>query len=222
MRSKQLGLVVGIVVLLLAGFVFFRLEKSTRPPDTASEGGPAVPTIRPNPPGPGSAPIRTPDRPSGANLAEAGDAAAPTEGNPGGERPSVGDILAEPDEDFLRVSKKLAALVADPRVPMEEREEALAHTLNLSIDHEKEVLDPLVKDQNVPDALAETILSEALNRSLSYQADLYLAALAVRKSPEMQKLIREHLAFLINGEDLGPDPAAWRGPLAEARKEWTD
>ncbi len=72
----------------------------------------------------------------------------------------------------------------------------------------------------MPDSLAETILVEALNRSLSEQIDLYLAALPVRTAPEMQTLIREHLAFLTNGVDHGPNADAWQPFVAAAKKEW--
>ena len=135
-------------------------------------------------------------------------------------RESVADILADPDEDFLRVARRLARLVADPQAPRESREEALAHTLNLAAGNERDILPALVSDERVPDELAETILDDALNGSLEYQADLYLAALASRKSPEIQTKIREHLAFLTGGEDLGGDPAAWTEAVRNAKKEW--
>src|SRR5690606_22611598 len=93
--------------------------------------------------------------------------------------PTAGDILAEPDEDYPRVARKLLALAMNPRAPMEEREEALAHALNLSAGNEAELLTPAIKNPALPDSFAETILAEALNRPLAYQADLYLAALAV-------------------------------------------
>ena len=134
--------------------------------------------------------------------------------------PTTGDILAEPDEDLVRVAKKLSALVRNEKAPMSDREEALTHALNLSAGNEAEVLTPLVTDPALPDPFAETILSEALNRPLAYQADLYLAALAVRKTPEIQTLIREHLAFLTGGEDLGADPKAWTVAIANAKKDW--
>jgi hypothetical protein len=136
--------------------------------------------------------------------------------------PTVGDILAEPGDDYVKIAKKLAVLVANPEVALAEREEALAHAMNLSVGAEAEVLTPLVVDPKVPDALAETVLAEALNRPLGYQADLYLAALAARKSPEMQTKIREHLSFLTNGEDKGGDPAAWKPAIAAARPGWPE
>lgn len=134
--------------------------------------------------------------------------------------PTVGDILSEPDENYVRVAKKLAAIALNPRAPMVEREEALAHTLNLSAGNEQEVLTPLIKDPNLPDELADTILAEALNRPLAYQADLYLTALAERKNSELQTKIREHLAFLTGGEDKGPNPADWAEPIKAAKAEW--
>lgn len=137
-------------------------------------------------------------------------------------KPTVGDILAEPDDDYVRVAKKLIVITLDPRASMAEREEALAHALNLSAGNEAEVLTPLVKDANLPDELADTVLSEALNRPLSYQADLYLAALSARKSPEMQTKIREHLAFLVGDEDKGPNPADWAEAIKAAKASWPE
>jgi len=132
----------------------------------------------------------------------------------------VGEILAEPGDDFPRIAKKLAAVVANPLVPIAEREEALSHALNLSVGSESEVLTPLVNNPAVTDELATTVLSEALNRPLGLQAELYLAALTARKSPAMQQMIRAHLAFLTDGVDLGPYPAPWAAALDKAKQSW--
>ena len=135
---------------------------------------------------------------------------------------TAGDILAEPDEDLVRVAKKLGALAADSRAPLVEREEALAHALNLAAGNEREVLLPMVKNPGVTDEMVQTILSEALNSTLGYQADLYLEALAARQNPELQSAIREHLAFLTGGDDLGTNIAAWKKALAEVRSTWPE
>lgn len=165
-------------------------------------------------------PLKAPAIRAPANLVTTQENdAIPREAN---AAPTVGDILAEPDENYVRVAKKLTAITLDPAAPMEEREEALAHALNLSAGNEAEVLMPLVNDPALPDALADTILAEALNRPLSYQADLYLVALAARKSPEMQTKIREHLTFLTGGEDKGPNPADWAAAVKAAKAEWPE
>jgi hypothetical protein len=137
-------------------------------------------------------------------------------------KPGVGEVLADPEEDHVRIAKRLRDIVTDAGYPLLEREEALAHTLNLAAGNEAEVLAPMVSDPRVPDNFAENILAEALNSSLAYQADLYLRALQARSNPELQKMIREHLAFLTGGEDRGSDLAAWRRDLDEARKTWGD
>lgn len=224
MSRKSLGVALGFLVVLVAAVSFYRLEKSTRPPEVPGSG-PVVPAVRPADAQPGSAPVRLPEGGApGAGLTGelAPSAAAESADTAATALPTVGDILAEPGDDFLPIAKKLAALVINPRVAMEEREEALAHTLNLSANHEAEVLTPLVTDANLPDPFAETILADALNRPLSYQADLYLAALPVRKSPEMQTMIREHLAFLTGGEDRGPNPADWAADIRAAKAEWKE
>lgn len=135
---------------------------------------------------------------------------------------TASDILSEPGDDYVAIAKKLSTIVTDPKQPMEERQEALGHALNLSAGNEAEVLMPLVKDPTLPDELTGTVLDEALNRPLAFQADLYLAALPVHKSPEMQTKIREHLAFLTDGEDLGADPKAWEGAVKAARQQWAE
>jgi hypothetical protein len=229
--KKTLTILATLLVLATAGW--FWLERDTRP-------APA-PTRVPGPIATGEAPAPVPtfdtsaspavpadSRTSfSANATPAESAAQPEITEPAPPAPSLtptaSDILSEPDEDHLRVAKKLAGLVRDPRAPLTERREALDHALNLSANNEAEVLTPLVTDPKVPDEFTETILSEALNRPLADQADLYLAALPVRKSAEMQKLIRDHLVFLTDSAtDLGPDPAVWRPLLEAAKKKWAE
>lgn len=218
MKFKAAG-VLGFAGLLAIIGIYWWLETSTRPAETAApntataivssvpKSGP-ITSLKVTEPAVGA---------EGAGGVSAG--ASPTEEKP---RPTVGDILAEPDDDYVRVAKKLLALTLDARVPMPEREEALAHALNLSAGNEAEVLAPLIKNPDLPDAFAETILSEALNRPLAYQADLYLAALAARKSPELQKTIREHLAFLTGGDDRGSNPADWQAAIKAAKASWPE
>lgn len=213
--KRRTGLVAALLALLVAGGIFWWLESSTRPPAVAE---PDVAVVK----GPGHV---APDAlATGLTFPPPESGSVPTDPAatvPTG-KPTVGDILAEPDEDYVRVAKKLTAITLDPQAPMAEREEALAHALNLSAGNEAEVLTPLVKDPNLPDELADTVLAEALNRSLAYQADLYLAALAARKSPEMQQKIREHLAFLTDGEDRGANPADWLPDIKKAKENWPE
>lgn len=216
-RKNQWLLAIACIGAGLAGALWW-LESSTRPeggaePDTEVKTPAVIASGKPM--------VQTPN-PGGESGLEPAASRADSVQAEAGSLPTVGDILAEPDEDYVRVAKKLSAIALNSQVPMAEREEALAHTLNLSAGNEAEVLTPLVKNPALPDELAETVLSEALNRSLAYQADLYLAALATRKSPEMQTKIREHLAFLTGGEDKGGNPADWAEPIKAAKASWPE
>lgn len=223
---KQRLLVLGFVALSIASGLFW-LEHTTRPATSPASAAPGTPETVKTAPVPTLSDPKTPSDPTSADPRTGFAVTTPATGPEAlppepvaSATPTAGEILAQPDEDLVRVAKKLSALVRDASAPMAEREEALAHTLNLSAGNEAEVLTPLVTDPALPDPFAETILAEALNRPLAYQADLYLAALAVRKSPEMQTLIREHLAFLTGGEDLGSNPQAWTVAIANAKKDW--
>lgn len=232
MRKKTLGLVV-VILLVALGAGYWWLESATRPAGGEPKAGPGLASkpaqiVAPTLSGGVGAEVNASGQgdaaPAGSTAsADSNDGATPPMSALGAPK-TAGDILAESadDEDHVSVARKLAALVLDARAPMEDRAEALAHTMNLSAGNEAAVLAPLATNPELPDELAESILSEALNSPLSYQADLYLAALATRKSPEMQTMIREHLAFLTGGEDLGPTPAAWAGAVAAAKKEWAE
>jgi len=219
MKRKTAAIVACALGLVCAVGAFWWLESSTRPARTEAPGA-EIPRVNTVVAPPAPAPQGGTEKP--AEVAEVSEEQAAPAMEAAPTTPSVGDILAEPDDNFVRVAKKLSAIALDARAPMAEREEALAHTLNLSAGNEAEVLTPLVKDANLPDALAETILSEALNRPLAYQADLYLEALATRKSPQMQANIREHLAFLVGGEDKGPNPADWVEAIKAAKASWPE
>jgi hypothetical protein len=221
--NRKTASVLAVLGLVVATVAFWRLDSSTRPPvspDIAVGVHPGQPSAGASSSSLGaSAGDKVVDAEPMTNELPDGEPAAPAA--PGASaKPTVGDILAEPDDDYVRVAKKLIAITLDPKAPMVEREEALAHALNLAAGSEAEVLTPLVKNPNLPDELADTVLSEALNRPLSYQADLYLAALAVRKSPEMQTKIREHLTFLVGDEDKGPNPADWADAIKAAKASW--
>lgn len=218
MKTKHAGRLGLSGALVIVGLCWW-LETRTRPGETVAPHTLGAVSV-------GGSNARTPtplgniEREDGADRA-GGQMAEPAaaEETP---RLTVGNILTEPDDDFMRVAKKLSELVLDARAPMAEREEALAHALNLSAGNETEVLTPLLKHPNLPDSFAETILSEALNRELARQADLYLAALATRKTPELQKIIRGHLAFLAGGPDRGPRPEDWQEAIKAAKASWPE
>lgn len=221
MRSSARSRFLLLFALLFAAGVggWFYFEHSTRPEVVVGGPSPTLSSEAPASAGhlvtdaaasPAPEPLRN-------HIGLSGDTAAG-----GAASLTAGDILAEPDEDLVRVAKKLGALVADSRAPMAEREEALAHALNLAAGNEREVLLPMVKNPGVTDEMVQTILSEALNSSLSYQADIYLEALAARQNSELQAAIREHLAFLTGGDDLGTDVAAWKKALAVVKPTWPE
>jgi hypothetical protein len=224
--NKKSWLVIALVAAVIAT-AWWWLERSTRPAPAPAPGL-AIQPVAPAPPPPPPLDPAAPSAVSGS-LADTRVSEAPAAilgGEPAAEEPpanavpTAGDILAEPGDDYVKIAKKLGALALDARAPMENRHEALAHALNLSVGNEAEVLTPLVKDPRLPDELAEDILNEALNRPLAYQADLYLEALSTRTTPELLTRIREHLAFLTDGPDLGPAPAAWKDALAKAKAGW--
>lgn len=216
MNRKTRWLGAGIVVAVLTAGWWW-LERSTRPaavdvpPGITEPAGEKSALLRPITTNAGQALV-----PSEGSVEPAIEAASGAEG----ARPSVGDILSAPDDDYVRVASKLLKITLDAGAPMVEREEALAHALNLSAGHEAEVLTPLVTDKNLPDEFAETVLAEALNRPLDFQADLYMAALGARTNPELKQKIREHLAFLTGGDDLGPNPADWQKAIQAAKASW--
>lgn len=225
-KKSWMALALAVVAIALS---WWWLEKATRPAPAEAPGialQPVAPAPAPPPPPafdaasapavPGSlADTSAADAPMATLGGEVDPEAPPTLG-----LPTAGDILAEPGDDYVKIAKKLGALALDVRAPLEDRREALAHALNLSVGNEAEVLTPLVKDPRLPDELAEDILSEALNRPLAYQADLYLEALTARTTPELSTRIREHLAFLTDGPDLGPSAVAWKEAIAKAKATW--
>jgi len=227
--SKKIWTGIALAAAVIA-MGWWWLERSTRPaPATSPVHELALqsvpPALPPLPPPPVPVENESPSdnlaatRTSNATIAPTGDQPA-LEEPLSNVLPTAGEILAEPGDDYVKIAQKLGALVLDSRASIENRREALAHTLNLSVGHEAEVLIPLVKDLRLPDELAEDILSEALNRPLRFQADLYIEALVTRTTPELSLRIRQHLAFLTDGPDLGPTSSAWRGALAKAKAGW--
>ncbi|MDF3057763.1 MAG: hypothetical protein K0R17_1978 [Rariglobus sp.] len=142
--------------------------------------------------------------------------AAPVAATP---TPTIDSILADPALDILGSARALAALVQNPALSIETRSEALAHLLNLSVEHETELLLPLLKSARLPDSLASTILTEALNRPLDWQADACLAVMARTTGQELHTQARDHLAFLTS-EDHGEDLKAWALAIRNARAKW--
>lgn len=131
----------------------------------------------------------------------------------------IDSILTNPDLDNLGAARALAGLVKDDTQSEKLRAEALTHLLNLSIDHEKELLLPLLGSSKLPDDFAVTILNEALNRPLTWQAEACLTVMARTTGKALHEQALDHLAFLTDeqhGEDLG----AWKKAVATAQAKW--
>jgi len=131
----------------------------------------------------------------------------------------IDSILTNPDLDNLGAARALAGLVKDDTQSEKLRAEALTHLLNLSIDHEKELLLPLLASAKLPDDFAVTILNDALNRPLTWQAEANLTVLARTTGKELHEQARDHLAFLTD-EQHGEDLAAWKKAVAAAQAKW--
>lgn len=218
-RKSAFALVL-LVLVAVATSAWWWLERNTRPAPrpvpVINTPGAIAQTTTPD------APATDPATPPATSDTATPPAATETLPAPPDPLPTAGDILAQPEDDLAIVAKKLSAVVTDTRQPLSERTEALAHTLNLSAGNEAAILRPLVENAELPPALTATILDESLNRPLRVQADLYHAALAAQKNPELLTKIREHLAFLTNGPDLGADPRSWTKALEAARATWPE
>ncbi len=129
---------------------------------------------------------------------------------------TISEILTAPSAGHAATALRLAPLVLDPSRPTDERDEALSHIVNLSTGNEAAVLLPLIRDKRLTVDHCRVILDDALNHSLDWQADVYLAALQSRREPGLRAHVREHLSFLTDGPDLGNDAAVWVEPLIQA------
>jgi hypothetical protein len=119
----------------------------------------------------------------------------------------VGDsTLSDPE-----VAVGLQRIVVDAGRPLDERLEALDHALNLIPNDNPALLHEIAGHRILPDELRMRILAEALNRPPRLQGDLLVLLLENAAGDARQEVLRE-LAGLC-GEDLGEDPAAWRGAV---------
>ena len=132
---------------------------------------------------------------------------------------AIGSLLADSSLDNKAVITGLAAMTLETGRSLEERTEAMGHLLDLSVEDPSPVLLPLVSDTRLPDVLCDQILDDALNGSLSWQADASLAALTHRDGKEIQTKAREHLVFLM-GTDHGENIAEWSKAIALSKEKW--
>lgn len=183
-----------------------------------------------SPPAPSAPPVQTAASPRPTDAPRpSGETAASPSANAASSNPpaspaanataSIDAILVDPSLDNLGAARALAALVRDDSQAEALRSEALRHLLNLSIEHEPELLLPLLKSTKLPDDFAVLILNEALNRPLPWQADANLAVLARSAGKELHAQARDHLAFLTD-EQHGDDLKAWTAAVATAKAKW--
>lgn len=207
--TKRQATLLCLGLLLLGGAWLVLLPSSPELP-SPSAAGHAAPTP-PTPPATVPPTLAEPGTPPEPATTLAGEPTAPVQ-----PAATIGEILTAPSPDHATTALRLTPLVLDPDRPAEERTEALSHILNLSAGQETTVLLPLIRDARLPADYCRTILDDALNQSADWQAEVYLSALRVRREPKLRTSIREHLAFLTDGGDLGDDPAAWIEPLVQA------
>ena len=105
----------------------------------------------------------------------------------------------------------LRNIVDDAGRPLDERLEALDHALNLIPNDNPVVLHEIAGRRILPDEVRMRILAEALNRPPRLQGELLVLLLENAAGEARQEVLSE-LAGLC-GEDLGDDPAAWRGAV---------
>lgn len=128
---------------------------------------------------------------------------------------SAGDLLADSSLSAQGLLNALAGIVKDDKRTMEDRTEALAHLLNLSVEDPSPTLLPLLEDPHLPASLALRIFQDALNAPLSWQATACLAILGRTKDKSLRDEVQTHLGFL-TGQDHGNNLAEWTKAVAAA------
>ena len=207
-------LISALAIIVIGGGVWLVWPTSPETPPL-----PGLPTpIRTTAPAP-TASIAVPPTRSTLASAQAGPAASSPPSSQRISSPTVDSILADQSLDNLGAARALSALVADTTLSLNDRAEALAHLLNLSVGNENTLLLPLLKSPNLPDSLGSTILTDALNSPITWQADACLAVAARKTGKELHTQAIDHLAFL-TGEDHGDDVNAWTLAVRTARKKW--
>lgn len=119
----------------------------------------------------------------------------------------VGDTsLSDPE-----VAAGLQRIVDDAGRPLDERLEALDHALNLIPNDNPARLHEIAGRRILPDEVRMRILAEALNRPPRLQGELLVLLLENAAGDTRQDVLSELEGLC--GEDLGDDPAAWRGAV---------
>ena len=199
------------IAVLVGGLWFFRPATTQSPPDKVP---PASASKIIHPPASQTALPPAPTAPT-----PKADTVGATVSSPRESSAAIDAILRDTSLDNVASARALGALVQDATLSQEARAEALAHMLNLSVNNEATLLLPLLKSPDLPDSLAGTILTDALNRPLTWQADACLAIMARKTGKELHTQASKHLAFLTD-EDHGDDVNAWTLAVRTARAKW--
>ena len=106
----------------------------------------------------------------------------------------------------------LRRIVDDGGRKIEERMEALEHTLNLVPDNQQELLRDMASRKVMPNEVRMRLAADALNRPHHLQGEILVLLLANAAGDPRKELLKD-LTHLCGGEDLGDDLAAWRKAL---------
>lgn len=130
----------------------------------------------------------------------------------------VGTLVGNTALSDAELVRRLSVIVLNRSTSEKTRSEALAHLLNLTTEEDESVLFVLARSSNLNEDLGDDLFKDALNRSLSTQADLSLIFLE-RKEETLRKEAHEHLVFLLD-QDLGDKASAWRSAVDAAKVRW--
>lgn len=119
-------------------------------------------------------------------------------------------VLATDNISTDEATRTLLGVASDPKAPVEIRNDALEHALNLVEDENFSEVQNIMgaADLELPEPLVQTILDDTLNRTDSIQLD---TALIVMKSShsEVSEEARELLEFHLD-QELGNNVQTWK------------
>lgn len=130
--------------------------------------------------------------------------------------PRIEEILANDSLSESQAAVGLLGLVQNRELSVEERDEALAHGLNLDF----KVFASLATDSSLPVNLAERMIDELanLNEVPQQQIEGYLGFMNYRDA-EIRTQASEDLAFILEDEDLAESPEELRRMALERLEE---
>jgi hypothetical protein len=213
-NRNRIWLVLTVVALVIALFMTLRNSGERVPGPSLSSvgtGGGSVKTDRGNPqssadPDAGTAPRTT--RSSLNRTATTEEPAAP-------QFPQVERLLLDQSISEEQAAAGLFEIARNGELSLEERDEALAHGLNLDFG----VFEALAMDPTLPLPLAQRYFDELLNRNEApkKQIEGYLGFMG-HGEEEIRTQAAEQLAFVLEDEDLAETPEELR-KLAQQRLE---